>query len=437
MTQDFALHLMKSGKNVFLTGAPGTGKTHVLRSYINYLREEKVPHAVLAPTGIAASHLDGSTVHSYFGFGPRDHINQFDLEELTEREYLWKRMRALRVLIIDEVSMLSPDLFRSIDLALRTFRFSSEPFGGVQVILSGDFFQLPPIREGRKGERFAFQTEVWEHLQLRGVALEESYRQEDERFLEVLRAIRERRLNEQHIQVLRSREGVSLGEVGVRLYTHNVDVDTLNERSLEQLEGSPQIFSAQGKGAKKWQERIFQASLVPRELRLKRNAPVLFIRNDSEGKYVNGTLGTVVRFEGGLPVVRTRAGKEILVRYENWDFRDAEGKTLAQVRQIPLRLAWAITIHKSQGMTLDAAEVDLSKAFAPGQGYVALSRIRSLDGLSLRGMNEQALRVDPLAADFQDTVAQESRNAYAHFIQKERGEKEREERAFLSRLKDV
>ena len=436
MTQELALHLMKSGRNVFLTGAPGTGKTHVLKQYISYLREHSIPFAVTAPTGIAASHIGGTTIHSYFGIGLKDSLTQYDIEALTEKKYLWDRMAKLKVLIIDEVSMLSPSLFRSIDALLRTFKFSMEPFGGVQLVLVGDFFQLPPIQKNREGEKFIFQTEVWNQSNLAVCSLEHSYRHEGDKLFHILSSIRNGVFGEKEQMLLRERMRPleEEGEIGTRLYTHNIDVDRINEEMLTKLMTPPQLYEASGKGTKRWREKIFQTSLLSEKLFLKKDALVLFIKNNFEKGYSNGTLGKVVDFEEGFPVVKTREGREIIVRTETWEHRDSEGKVLATVNQIPLRLAWAITVHKSQGMTLDAAEIDLRKTFAPGQGYVALSRLRSLSGLYLRGVNRMAFAVDEDAREYERRIVEESKQYHASFIQLDDKEKEEMYRTFREQV---
>ncbi len=397
MTQETALHLMKSGHSLFLTGAPGTGKTYVINKYLEYLSDYGVQAAVTAPTGIAASHIGGQTIHSFFGLGIKNTLDQYDIEALTEKKYLWDKMKDLKILIIDEVSMLSPELFESIDRILRTFKFSGEPFGGVQIILVGDFFQLPPVQSGSSERSFIFQTDLWQELGLKICYLEKSYRHEDEVLLKILDEMRSANISEESMQHFRSRykkAPKSLGHI-TKLYTHNRNVDALNEQELAKINEPLKIYQAQTKGPKKWTERIFSSALVLPELRLKKGALVFFIKNNHEKSYINGTLGTVVDFDVfGIPFVETFDGRRIKAEHEEWSALDAEGKQKASVKQIPLRLAWAITIHKSQGMTLDAAEIDLSHAFEPGQGYVALSRIKSIEGLKLMGLGEMALATD-------------------------------------------
>jgi len=191
-----------------------------------------------------------------------------------------------------------------------------------------------------------------------------------------------------------------------RLYTHNADVDRINLQELQKLEAPEKLFVYESKGAAKHIDKIFKSALVLEELRLKKGALVLFIKNSPEGEYVNGTTGVVQGFSpiDGMPIVITTAGRKITLEREDWSLENDSGKVLATVSQVPLRLAWAITIHKSQGMTLDAAQIDLSKTFEVGQGYVALSRIKSIEGLSLLGINPMALRVDPLILHIDDRI---------------------------------
>ncbi|PID70223.1 helicase, partial [bacterium DOLZORAL124_38_8] len=323
-----------------------------------------------------------------------------ELDKMLRRKYLHQRLKHLDVLIIDEVSMLSPAVFEMIDRVLRAFKKSTEPFGGLQVVLTGDFFQLPPVTKSRNIElRFIFQTNLWESLGLKVCYLTETYRFEDESLLDLLCEIRRADLSEDSFDVLKScyENQPDIGCEITKLYTHNVAVDDLNYQKLEALPGLSTNFFAKVTGAKTYHEKIFQSSLVLPHLELKRGALVIFIKNNYEVGFVNGTLGTVVDFDlEGWPIVETADGKEIVAKPMDWVTEDEMGKVKATVHQVPLRLAWAITVHKSQGMTLDAAEIDLSKAFEPGQGYVALSRIKTLSGLKLKGFNTMALMVDPL-----------------------------------------
>ena len=396
MKQEIALEIMKTGRNVFLTGSAGTGKSYLLNQYIDYLKKRKAKLAIVAPTGIAASHIGGNTIHSFFGIGLKSQISDQDLDFLLQKKYLHDRLSKLKVLIIDEVSMLSPDLFESIDKILRAFKFSNLPFGGVQLVLSGDFFQLPPVMKEFKEKRFVWQTELWKRADLKILYLEEKYRQSDPELISILDEIRSGEVSELSGEKLKKRMEVKDNSKikPIRLYTHNVDVDSINLEELNNLDENSHYFEAIEKGSQKNLERIYKTSLVKSDIELKKGALVMFIKNNYEKNYLNGSLGIVVDFKNNLPVVELNDGREILVEREEWRYEDEKGNIKAVVKQIPLRLAWAITIHKSQGMTLEKAEIDLSKTFEVGQGYVAISRVRSYDGLFLKGINNMALQVD-------------------------------------------
>lgn len=398
MNQETAFGILKTGRNVFLTGSAGTGKTYLLNRYIQYLQERDIKPAITAPTGIAASHIGGMTIHSFFGIGIREEINDYILDLMQQKEFLYRRLGAIKVLIIDEISMVSPELFISIDKILRAFKNSAKPFGGIQLILSGDFFQLPPVSKAAKNIKFAWQTGQWKEANLKICYLEEKFRQSDESLISILDEIRAGSVSENSMEVFRScyKKELPAGFKAAKLYTHNEDVDRINKQELEALPGELKIFTSLSKGSRKNIERILNSSLVVEELKLKKGALVIFIKNNYEAGYINGTLGKVTGFSKttGAPIVEIFSGQKITAEPEDWKYENEKGDLKAIIRQVPLRLAWALTVHKSQGMTLDAAEIDLSKTFEAGQGYVALSRIRSIKGLRLMGLNEIALQVD-------------------------------------------
>ena len=399
MKQKTALGILKSGRNVFLTGSAGTGKTYLINEYTDYLKERKIKPAIVAPTGIAASHIGGTTIHSFFSIGIREYIDEYYLDKLMQMKSVHERLSKLKVLIIDEISMVSPGVFESMDKILRAIKFTDKPFGGVQLVLSGDFFQLPPVSKEWKEIRFVWQTELWKKLDLKIAYLEEKFRQdEDDMLVSILDEIRSGDVSQQTWEILekKMKEKTKLKFNPTKLYTHNLDVDRINLKELDKIEESPHFFEAIEKGSKKNIEKIYKSSLVQENLELKKGAVVIFIKNNYEKGYINGTLGVIIDFDESTknPIVEIASGRKIIADKEEWSKETDTGKIQAVVKQIPLRLAWAITVHKSQGMTLDAAEIDLSKTFEPGQGYVALSRVKSIDGLSLSGMNSVALTVD-------------------------------------------
>lgn len=410
MTQEQALNILKTGLNVFLTGEPGAGKTHTINNFVKYLRERDIEPAITASTGIAATHIGGMTIHSWSGIGIKTKLDKYDLDKIATSEYLVKRILRTRVLIVDEISMLSPNMLDMLDLVCREIKQNGEPFGGMQIVVVGDFFQLPPISRTTSGEKqnsllgsskaptFAFGAGAWQRANFITCYLREQHRQDDKDFLDVLSAIRANNFSEAHLEHINTRQIDLDGmpENITKLYSHNVHVDQVNTTELAKLEDEKRIFEMSGEGNEKVVETLKKGCLSPEKLELKVGAIVMFTKNNQKEHFVNGTLGTVIGFDDfdGYPIVKTKSGHEIIVSPMDWSVEE-NGKVRAQITQIPLRLAWAITVHKSQGMSMDAAIMDLSQVFEFGQGYVALSRVRRLSGLYLLGINERALQVHP------------------------------------------
>lgn len=403
MNQDRALAILKSGKNVFLTGSAGAGKTHTLNAYISHLRQHKLGVAITASTGIAATHLNGQTIHSWCGMGVKTDLKTADLKQLKTKNYLVKKIEKTHVLIIDEISMLHKKQLNLINKILKYFKQNEAPFGGIQVVVSGDFFQLPPVTDTTEESRdkFCFMSDAWLEADFTICYLTQQFRQTDNQLTEILNEIRAQKVSEKSIEALWNAQNNQLtGEV-TKLFTHNVDVDEINREYFEALPGKSKSFKGVSKGNPKLKEVLTKSVLAPENLTLKKGTKVMFVKNNYEKGFVNGTLGEVFDFfdEDGkkYPIVKTKQGRNIYVTPEVWPMQDEKGKELASFSQLPLRWAWAITVHKSQGMTLDAAEIDLSKTFERGQGYVALSRVADLSGLKLTGFNSTSLYVDGLA----------------------------------------
>jgi len=420
MKQETALEILKSGKNVFITGAAGTGKSYLLNQYIDYLENIKeISPVIVAPTGIAASHLGGQTIHSYFGLGIRQTVTDSFINKLGQNQFYQKKMRKLEVLIIDEISMVSPTLFSTIDEILKAFKDPFEPFGGVQVVLSGDFFQLPPIQKEHQLERFAWQSDAWRELEFNVCYLQEKFRQTNDVLINILDDIRAGKISDESFSALKSRCNIDLDVdfTPTRLYTHNFNVDRVNHTELEKLNTPLKSFLAETDGEDMLVDKVYKMSMVKETLYLKVGATVIFIKNSTPKGYVNGTTGVITEFnDDGVPVVLTSSGHKITADVEEWKLKNDMDKVVAKVTQIPLRLAWALTIHKSQGMTLDSAEIDLSKTFEVGQGYVALSRIKSIKGLKLLGLNEVALQVDSTILKIDDRIKNASKRAEKLFL---------------------
>ncbi len=402
MDQQTALSILKTGQNIYLTGSAGTGKTYLIRQYIEYLRERQVPVAITASTGIAATHIGGQTIHSWSGVGIREQITSKDLEQIGRNRQTVNRLKSVQVLIIDEISMLSGKVLTAISNILKHFRRSPDAFGGVQVLLSGDFFQLPPVSRQQLSnrEKFAFMAPVWVEARLKVCYLHHQYRQGHDTLSFILSEIRSQDISDDSLERLREKlESDESNEEATKLYTHNADVDAMNAQKLEENPNPLQTFYAETKGQAKILEGLKQSVLAGPVIQLKEDARVMFVKNNPEKGYFNGSTGKITRFEStnGYPVVEMDEGRTITVNPEEWTVENEDEVILASYKQIPLRLAWAITVHKSQGMTLDIAEMDLSKTFEAGQGYVALSRLRKWDGLVLKGINRIALELDNLA----------------------------------------
>ncbi len=406
----FALELLeKEGRNLFITGRAGTGKSTLLSLLRNTTRKKSV---VLAPTGVAALNVQGQTIHSFFGFPPR----MFPRSEIKRRRDK-KIFKNLELLIIDEISMVRADLLDHIDYFLRLNRENPMPFGGLQVVFFGDLFQLPPvvasqeeaaIYESKYSTPYFFSAEVFRaDFPMEMYELKKVYRQEDRHFLRLLEGIRLNQADDEDLEDLNQRYIPSFEAEAyyITLTARNATADQINLRKLEQIAESEKRYPATLKGD-------FNPSLFPTDqiLRLKPQAQVMLLKNDPERRFVNGTIGKIIRLGEETLHVLIHEGheKEKVVELERADWEVLryktnlenpnliETETVGSFNQFPVKLAWAITIHKSQGKTFDKVVIDLGRgAFEHGQTYVALSRCRSLDGLVLK----QPLRQSDIITD--------------------------------------
>jgi ATP-dependent DNA helicase PIF1 len=426
MDQGTALKIMLAGESVLLTGPAGAGKTYVLNQFIEKAKKKGKHVSVTATTGLAATHLGGTTIHAWAGIGVLDYVPQGFLEHIAKgrREIIEKT----DVLIIDEISMLHDFRLDMIDEVCKLVRKEPDlPFGGIQVIMSGDFFQLPPINRGdSRAGGFVVRSNAWQELDPVICYLEEQHRQDDETLLNILNAIRAGDVRRNHAETLLERVQAvpDVDMVLTELHTVNVDVDELNAVKLKELDGDSVTYEQTTTGSDNYVETLQRSVLAPSALTVKEGALVMAVKNSPDRKYVNGSLGTVVSFEPGTdyPIVEFQNGREVTMVPDSWELRDGDKKR-ASISQIPLRLAWAITVHKSQGMTLDAARIDLRKAFVEGMGYVALSRVKNISTLYLTGINQMALRVSEEARTIDEVLRQKAAADKARFASLEKAVK--------------
>ena len=411
------------GSNVFLTGAGGVGKSYLTRIFIRQRKEKRLSLAVTASTGVAAILVGGSTIHSWAGIelGPtREESFDEAADRLMARPYraarrAEERVRSISCVLIDEISMLPGRILSFLDFWFRRLRSDPRPFGGCQMIFVGDFLQLSPVRKDqREPYDWAFQAPVWKECLDKSILLETIRRQTDQTFIRALSAVRVGRLSAPEVRVLRDRVLENPERDTPRLMTHNLAVDKWCDLMLSDIEEPPVVFEATTQGAPEAVEALAKNILAPATLTLKVGALVMHLVNKTytleggrELYVVNGALGTVVQIfpdeagHGGGAVLRMADGDHMVFiepHSYSWSHLPPD-KGGPEFCQLPLRLAWALTIHKAQGMTIDRAHIDIRAAREPGQTYVALSRVRTLDGLSLKEWPSGAF-VSPQAIRF-------------------------------------
>jgi len=409
--------LARDGRNCFLTGMAGTGKSTLLREFIN-LCPRKID--VTAPTGVAALNVSGMTIHRFCGMllGPQPGQSDEEYFDVLRRDTRpsimagFNRVRRCETLVIDEISMLPGRQLDFVEFLFRRLRGRDEPFGGCQVIATGDFLQLPPVRSGdSEPYDWAFRSRAWREAGFKTVLLETVRRQDEPAFVQALGEFRVGRVWGTTARLLQSRVKNFPPATLTRLFTHNVQVDKWNDFQLAELAGDEVVLEAQQTGPDTQRAFLTKNLLTPATLRLKPGALVMFTvnkneRGQREPVFVNGQMGTVSRVESresSAVTVRLRDGREIEVERFTWRFsqNDPDSATFAQ---FPLRLAYAMTIHKSQGLTLAAAYLDIRAAREPGQAYVAVSRVRTLAGLHFKDWFK-GLHVSPEAIEFYKGVA--------------------------------
>ena len=408
--QQFAYELLKKGNNIFLTGPGGSGKTQLIKKFYREYRYAK-NIGMTSTTGISALLIGGSTLHSYLGIG----LGKEDVEllylKIKNRKKNLKKWLELDVLIIDEVSMLSPILFDKLELLARKLRCNQLPFGGIQLILTGDMLQLPCVNS----TNFCFEAKTWsicikpENI----IYLKEIFRQDDTIFQECLNEIRVGNPSEKTIDILKTRINADLknehGILPTKIYSLNKDVEMENEKELDKLLLKNKdleffryelTYDVLKKNMLYVEEIVKKACNAPQILEICIGAQVMLIYNiDTEMGLVNGSRGVVVNFNDGLPVVKFLNGLELLIDYNTWSVEE-DGESILNILQIPLKVAYSCSIHKIQGITLDYVELDMKNIFEDGQAYVALSRARKLEGLCIKNFDEKKIFSNKKAVEF-------------------------------------
>eukprot|EP00050_Salpingoeca_kvevrii_P016392 m.55038 g.55038 ORF g.55038 m.55038 type:complete len:593 (-) comp6896_c0_seq2:61-1839(-) len=391
------LELVCRGKSVFFTGSAGTGKSFLLQKIRNALPEATT--FFTASTGVAACHINGTTLHTFAGIGSDSK------GKLPKKTRQWLLARTL---VIDEISMVDPDYFDQLDQVAKRIRRNDLPFGGIQLVLVGDFLQLPPVTKGSTPKRFCFEASCWKECRLTTVELKQIYRQKESAFTSILQRIRFGECTDDDEDLLRSTENNKIeinGVLATKLCTHIRQAETINQTQLDRLDTEMKVYRAHDSDPSAT-SRLNSWCPAPQTLQLKEGAQVMLIKNlRVSHKLVNGARGVVQGFNPqGFPVVRFASGREECVRPESWTLVGQRGAVVASRKQIPLKLAWAISVHKSQGMSLDCVEIDLSSVFEDGQAYVALSRARSLATLRVRNFTASCVKASDKVIQFYQSL---------------------------------
>jgi len=410
LCQKRALDLLERQGNVFLTGAAGTGKSYLLDRYLIGKSAQDFP--VVASTGAAAVLIGGRTFHSFFGLGILEGGPDAAAARALRTRKVVGRLQRACCIVIDEVSMLSGAAMKAAETVARGARGLDAPWGGLRVIAVGDFAQLPPVTPDGRSKDWAFLHPVWPESDFQPALLTTVVRTQDVNFLAVLNFVREGTVNDEVLRFLDQRTAPSSEhEEGARLFPHRAQAEEYNRRRLAALPRPARIFPTRYVGDERYFETARRVVPIPDALLLKEGALVMMRKNDVSGRlrWVNGSLGHVGRMAEDALEVRLLMGEEILLGKEKFSCLDGDGREVASAWNFPVMLAWAATIHKAQGASLDRMIVDLAALWEPGQAYVALSRVRSSSGLLIERWSRSSIRAEPLVTRFYNGLADRAR----------------------------
>jgi ATP-dependent DNA helicase PIF1 len=397
--QQNVIDLIKEGKNVFISGSGGTGKTYLLNAI-----KQIIPNVHLtATTGIAAVHIHGRTIHSWSGIK----LGNLPISQLKFDSSLCSKIRNTKILAIDEISMLSADTFDLINEVVKKIRKSENPFGNIQLIIFGDFHQLRPV----SGD-YCFNSNTWKELQFVNIILKKVFRQSDEIFIDLLTHVRCGDLKQSHIDILTNRISICGDEIQPTvLVSHNAQADLINKNELHKISGKMYTYKAKYRGIESKIEFLKKNCLAYDQLEIKNGCKVMMIKNTySDQGIINGSVGIIKDIQI-YPIVLFENGVEIKIIPELWTVEKLDEITNkvnvdASIEQIPLIFAWAITIHKSQGMTLDKIRCNLRNTFTHGQIYVALSRVKTLEGLYIDDIDFGKINTNQQIVDFYTNIVE-------------------------------
>lgn len=399
--QALALDLCESGENIFLTGGAGSGKSYVIREFMKKKDHQQMP--ILASTGAAAVLLGGRTFHSFFGLGIMEGGAQATLQRTLQNKNVMKRIKKVEGVIIDEISMIPGEALMVAELLSQEARGSKLAWGGLRIIAVGDFGQLPPVAKYGQKRDWCFLNEVWKRSGFQVCELKLNQRIHNNEFLNVLDDIREGHLTEKVRNFLHERtKPHDEDHPGTRLFPRREQSESYNQKKLAEINETELIVDSIYLGEQKYIDILGKSAPVPAQLKLKVGCRILFLKNDVQKRWVNGTRGILVHYEADHLVVRKDGGREVKVEKMSFSLLDADAHVKASVIQFPVNLAYATTIHKSQGATLDELWCDLGALWEPGHAYVALSRLRDPAGLHIVRWSPRSIIIDPEVKRFYD-----------------------------------
>lgn len=402
--QKDALDLLQSDRNVFLTGVAGSGKSFLVRQFLRGLDRKEFP--VLASTGAAAVLIGGRTFHSFFGLGIMEGGLEATLERAAFDRRLKHRLNRMNGFILDEVSMISGQALQAAETICRYLRESEEPWGGAKVVVVGDFAQLPPISRHGQEKDWAFKSEAWQISDFAPAVLNTIVRTADSDFLAVLNDVREGQVTDRVTSFLDQKVEPFVDDYeGTCLFPRRTSTAQYNDKRLNQIEAEMHSFPTEYMGKKWGIANLKKNCPIGEEIHLKVGALVMTRFNDPKYRFINGTTGHITEILKNEILIELKSGRVVEIDRIDFSLLDGEGSAIAVARNYPLSLAYATTIHKAQGMTLDQMMVDLSALWEPGQAYVALSRLSSADGLKIKSWDPSSIRVDEEVRAFHQQIS--------------------------------